>query len=61
MKKNKIDLKDLQITSFITSDNSEVKGGLRGVGQSDIITIKTTTQPTPMTMCYHCPPDIAEF
>ena len=57
MKKNKIDLKDLHVTSFVTSQDSTVKGGLRGVGQSEIATIKTTTEPTPMTMCYHCPPD----
>ena len=54
MKKSKIDLKSLKVTSFVTS-KEEVKGGAASI-------IKTPTNPTANTMCYICPePEFPEF
>lgn len=51
MQKKKLSIKNLKVTSFVTENDKEVKGG------REAITIKTTTEPTPMTWCYWCPPD----
>ena len=48
MKKSKIDLKNLQVKSFVTATNSKVKGGLKKV---DII---DPGNPTPATYCFVC-------
>ena len=57
MKKGKLSLTNLKVSSFVTSaDNMKsntVKGGLAKAGDSEVIC--TSTEPTPMTWCYRCP------
>ena len=63
MKTNKLNLRNLKVTSFVTSEEQGVSGGRVGgsVDKIDIPTIRTTTQPTPNTMCYVCGPDLDQF
>lgn len=48
MKKGKIDLKDLQVKSFVTDHKGQVKGGLKHVSIID------PGNPTPATYCFVC-------
>ncbi len=66
MKKNKLKLAELKVTSFITKDTDlnamTLKGGRKGNGTViGIPTTKTKTDPTANTLCFVCPVDEIRF
>ena len=61
MKTNKLNLKNLKVTSFVTSEKNQVTGGLAQIDEIDTNPITPTCKPTPMTWCYICPQDIPGF
>lgn len=61
MKTNKLNLKNLKVTSFVTSEKDRVTGGAAPIDEIATNPIKTTFQPTPMTWCYICPQDLPGF
>lgn len=52
MKKGKLSLKNLKVSSFITQQKDQLKGG------RTIQSIKTINDPTANTGCFDCPPDL---
>ena len=65
MKKRKLKLDELKVSSFVTLSkdgaSETVKGGLAQpidtVIDKDILDTVIGCKPTPATHCYHCPPE----
>ena len=58
MKKIKLD-KKLKLKKISVANLNEIEGGVQGGGRSIIFC--TTTDPTAMTWCYHCPEEDIKF